>query len=199
MEDHPKRVYLDAKARIASYAKSEKISCTWVQLPLYPETFLDLFQCRLIDDTLTPEYHFVPEKEESFLACLSVKDLGNAVANIFSSYEEFSGHEIGLATDFLTIREIAQVIQDTYSDTLSSLPEAQRVAKVAEIQEKYRTKGTRVVDLGSIFAYFSQSEAVKERHSIAKVLQLCPDPTPFKEWMQKNKDNPAFREKLGLR
>ena len=199
MEDHPKRVYFDAKARIAAYAKSEKISCTWVQLPLYPEKFLDLFKYRIIDEILTPEYYFVPEKDESFLACLSMKDLGNAVANIFMSYEEYSGHELGLATDFLTIKEIAQVIQETFADTISSLPESQRVTKIEEIKDKYRSIGTSVVDLGSMFAFFSQSEAVKKRHNIAKVLHLCPEPTPFKDWMIKNKYNPDIREKLGMR
>jgi hypothetical protein len=54
-------------------------------------------------------------------------------------------------------------------------------------------------DFGQMFAYMASSPAVKKRRSIAQTLQLVPNAQPLKEWIRKNKDDPDFREKLGLR
>lgn len=56
-----------------------------------------------------------------------------------------------------------------------------------------------IIDLGQMFAYLSHTDAVKKRHSIAKTMKLVPSARPLKLWVEQNKDNPAFREKLGLR
>ena len=54
-------------------------------------------------------------------------------------------------------------------------------------------------DLGQMFAHLSHTDAVKKRHSIAKTMKLVPSARPLKTWVEENKDNPSFREKLGLR
>eukprot|EP00814_Leptocylindrus_danicus_P009711 CAMPEP_0116011846 /NCGR_PEP_ID=MMETSP0321-20121206/4795_1 /TAXON_ID=163516 /ORGANISM="Leptocylindrus danicus var. danicus, Strain B650" /LENGTH=766 /DNA_ID=CAMNT_0003481125 /DNA_START=108 /DNA_END=2408 /DNA_ORIENTATION=+ len=209
LQKHPQKVFIDAKARIAAYAKSERITVTFVILPLYPENFFDLVTkagvvTNNVDDAAM---HFAPEKEESLLACMSVQDLGRAVARIFDFYEEYAGHEIGLATDFITIREVAQVVREIFFESRidnkddTSANDTNRIVQIQHVHDQMQVEGTgnRIIDLGAIFGFCSQSDAVRKRHSIAKVLNLCPEPTTFKMWMNENKYNPAFREKLGLR
>jgi hypothetical protein len=50
-----------------------------------------------------------------------------------------------------------------------------------------------------MFACMSHSEAVQQRHSIAKTMKLVPSARPLRRWVEQNVDNPSFREKLGLR
>ena len=208
LKRHPKKLAIDAKARIAAYAKSEHITVTFVILPLYPENFFDLVtKTGIMTNTIgDAAIHFVPEKEESLLACMSLHDLGRAVARIFDFYEEYAGHEIGLATDFITIREVAQVVREVFFDTRVdngniTSNKAKQIAHLQHVHEQMQVEGSgnRTIDLGAIFGFCSQSDAVQKRHCIAKVLDLCPEPTTFKMWMNENKYNPAFREKLGLR
>ena len=60
-------------------------------------------------------------------------------------------------------------------------------------------KSTHAQDLGQMFKYFSKTDAVKRRRSTAKTLQLLPDAKGFEGWLEKNRLNASFREKLGLR
>ena len=54
-------------------------------------------------------------------------------------------------------------------------------------------------DLGQMFRCYSKTDAVKQRASIAKTLELVPDAKPFKNWLEENRDNVEFREMLGIR
>lgn len=54
-------------------------------------------------------------------------------------------------------------------------------------------------DLGQMFRYMSHPDAVKQRRSVAKTLKLVPEARSLRMWVEQNKDNVAFREKLGLR
>ena len=108
--------YFDAKARAASYARTKKISCTFVLMPVYTESFFELMAP---EETFDKDGHrslviSVPKEEQNTpLMCMSVDELGPAVANIFDSYQVYAGHEIGLVTDFVTIEEVAEKICNT--------------------------------------------------------------------------------------
>jgi hypothetical protein len=50
-----------------------------------------------------------------------------------------------------------------------------------------------------MFACMSRSEAIQQRHSVAKTMKLVPSARPLRQWVEQNVDNASFREKLGLR
>jgi len=129
--------------------------------------------------------------------CMSVDDLGPAVANIFDSYQVYAGHEIGLVTDFVTAKEVRDVIQEVFLEGQN----ADVTLETEEItsDEWVQAKDTYMKDLGQMFAYMSHSDAVKMRHSVAKTMKLVPSARPLRKWVEENVDNDAFREKLGLR
>ena len=60
-------------------------------------------------------------------------------------------------------------------------------------------KQTFAKDLGSMFDFYSKSDAVKNRRSIAKTMELVPDAKPLKQWLEQNRDNVESRAMLGLR
>ena len=106
-------------------------------------------------------------------------------------------------TDFVTIKEVAELITEVFFDEVNK-QNGQVQSKVVEkrditVDEWVEARDTRLKDLGAMFGYFSKTEAVKKRRSIAQTLALCPDARPFRQWLEANKDNIQFREKLGLR
>jgi hypothetical protein len=118
--------------------------------------------------------------------------LGFAVANIFDSYECFAGHEIGLVTDFVTVSEVQEILQDVFTQHTVEM-------ETVNTKEWIEARDTYMQDLGQLFASVSHSDAVTSRHSVAKTFQLIPSARNLRRWVEQNKDNAAFREKLGLR
>jgi len=193
----------DAKARAANYARSKKLSCTYVLMPVYTESFFDLMipEEKIVDNkkslTLT-----IPKEENLGFMCMSVDELGPCVANIFDSYQVYAGHEIGLVTDFVTIEEVAEKITNTFFEEEDSEGNKTTITiekKDVTVEQWVEKQETAAKDLGQMFKYFSKMDAVKRRRSIAKTLELLPDVNRFEKWMEKNKYNKSFREKLGVR
>lgn len=202
---------MNAKAKAAAYARTKKLSVTYVILPCYSELFLDMIKKYPapsasptgVDDNASgsssePAKHeklvlTVPVDKDSKVMCMSVDDLGPAVSNIFDSYQVYAGHEIGLVTDFVTVAEICDALNAVSGTTV----ETKTVTKEEWI--RVASDSAYMKDMGQIFAFLSHSDAVQKRHSIAKTLKLVPSPKPLKQWVEQNKDNPSFREKLGLR
>lgn len=79
----------DAKARAAAYARTKNLSVTYVLMPCYSEMFFDLLKVerRVDEDGGERLVITVPMKDDTKLMCMSVEDLGPAVANIFDSYQ----------------------------------------------------------------------------------------------------------------
>lgn len=211
-------VQFDAKARAAAYARTKRLSVTYVLMPCYSELFFDRIEKRV--DEATGKEKFVltlPLKDDTKVMCMSVDDLGPAVANIFDSYQVYAGHEIGLVTDFVTAQEVRDIIEEVFlseesktsgaGDKSSSAAataatsKSEVVLEMEEIksEEWLEAKDTYMKDLGQMFAYMSHSDAVKSRHSVAKTMKLVPSARPLRQWVEQNVDNAAFREKLGLR
>jgi len=214
-------IQMDAKAKAAAYARTKKLSVTYVILPCYSEMFLDMLQPR--SGATTPDENAdkndngngdngVVKKQKLVLTlplkdnntkvmCMSVDDLGPAVSNIFDSYQVYAGHEIGLVTDFVSVAEIRDMLMAVVTEDKAgggtTVIETETVTREDWIE---MTKNdTYMKDLGQMFAYLSHTDAVKKRHSIARTMKLVPSARPLKMWVEQNKDNPAFREKLGLR
>jgi len=79
----------DAKARAAAYARTKSLSVTYVLMPCYSEMFFDLLKVerRMDEDGGEKFVITVPMQDDTKLFCMSVEDLGPAVANIFDSYQ----------------------------------------------------------------------------------------------------------------
>jgi uncharacterized protein YbjT (DUF2867 family) len=191
-------VQFDAKARAAAYARTKKLSVTYVLMPCYSEVFFDLIERRSDgDDGANRLVLSVPLKNDVKVMCMSVDELGPAVANIFDSYQVYAGHEIGLVTDFVTVKEVKDIIEEVFFRGSS----AEMVIETEErtTDQWVEAKDTYMKDLGPMFAYMAHSDAVKMRRSVAKTMKLIPSARPLRQWVEQNVDNVAFREKLGLR
>jgi hypothetical protein len=86
----------DARARAAAYARTKNLSVTFVLMPLYSEKLLEVLKPerrrRRVDDDSDGEKKervvmAVPMQDDTKVMCMSVDDLGPAVANIFDSYQ----------------------------------------------------------------------------------------------------------------
>jgi len=197
----------DAKARAAAYAHTKRLSVTYVLMPVYSEEFFKLLDPTTAVDEKTGETTHVlsvpSDHEDAQVMCMSVDELGPAVANIFDSYQVYAGHEIGLVTDFVTMSEAAEMIKDVF---FSEKDDKTGGVKKTKIEKKDATKDLRIEkgdtfakDLGQMFRYYSKTDAVKKRRSVAKTMQLVPDARPLRKWLEENRDNAEFRQMLGLR
>jgi hypothetical protein len=182
------------KARAAAYARSKNLSTTFVLMPCYTETFFDTINIRKDEvtgkDTLMMQ---VPGGNGAKIMVMSVEELGRAVANIFDSYECYAGHEIGLVTDFVNTHEVKNMLQEVFSGEFNVETEDVKMEDCVVAGDTYMR------DLGQLFSGLSHSEAVTSRHSIAKTYKLVPNVRSLRHWVEHNRDNPTFREKLGLR
>ena len=196
--------HFDGKARAAAYARTKDLSCTYVLMPYYAEKILELLAPETEVDENTGEEQLVmsvPDQELKLMT-MSVEELGPAVANIFDSYQVFSGREIGLVTDYVTISEAVEVIVETMyreEDSAGNITTRKVKKKETKVEKWIENRGTVTKDLGQMFSYYARSDAVKKRRSVAETLQLLPDARPMRQWLEDNKNNASLREKLGIR
>ena len=197
---------LSPRAQAVAYARTKKLSCTFVLMPCYCEMFYRLLMPQLVVDEGTGEERAiltVPTKGDAKVMCMSVDDLGPAVANIFDSYEVYAGHEIGLVTEFVSVKDMSEIMAAAY---ISKKCETECGKQTASVERKeipmerwIEQKDTFMKDLGGMFEYMSHTGAVRKRHSVAKTLHLVPEAKPFKQWVENHKNSASFRQSLGLR
>ena len=197
------------KAKAASYARTKRLSCTYVLMPVYSERFFELLAPEVELNEETGENELVMHlpkpkegEEEPQVMCMSIDDLGPAVANIFDSYQVFAGHEIGLVSDFVTISEVAETITEVFfeqTDADGNVKKGKLEKKDVTVDAWIEKKDTIAKDLGQLFSYYSQTDAVRKRRSVARTLDLVPDAKPLQQWIESNKHNSSFRQRLGLR
>jgi nucleoside-diphosphate-sugar epimerase len=188
----------DAKARAAAYARTKRLSVTYVLMPCYTQHFFDMIERLPTDENGTDKLVMtVPLKDDQKVMCMNIDDLGPAVANIFDSYQVYAGREVGLVTDFISVADVRNIIEDVFlQDENSNV-----VLETAETstEQWLEVKDTYMKDLGQMFVYMSHTDEVKMRRSIAKTMKLVPSARPLRQWIEQNVDNVAFREKLGIR
>ncbi|KAG7367461.1 NmrA family protein [Nitzschia inconspicua] len=195
-KDLPEKELLEfsARARAAAYARSKNLSVTFVLMPCYSEIFFDMMEVRRDSDGQEKVVMKVPRGQDNAkVMVMSIDELGSAVASIFHSYQVYAGHEIGLMTEFVTAHEVKSMIQDILDVDLSV--ETENI----ETNEWIEARDTYMRDLGQVFAGLSHANAVTSRHSIAKTYKLAPNIRSLRRWVEENRENPSFREKLGLR
>ena len=197
---------LSLRAQAAAYARTKKLSCTFVLMPCYSEMFYKLLMPQLVVDEGTGEERAimtVPTKGDAKVMCMSVDDLGPAVANIFDSYQVYAGHEIGLVTEFVSVKDMSEIMAEAYISKKNEAGDGKQTASVERkeipMERWIEQKDTFMKDLGGVFEYMSHTGAVRKRHSVAKTLHLVPETKPFKQWVDSHKNSAAFRQSLGLR
>ena len=103
-----------------------------------------------------------------------------------------SSCEIGLVTDFVTVSEVQETLKDVFKEHSVE-------AEVLDTKDWIEARRTYMKDLGQLFAGVSQSEFITGRHSVAKTFHLLPNACNLRGWVERNKENVDFRDKLGLR
>ncbi|KAL7566265.1 hypothetical protein ACA910_011325 [Epithemia clementina (nom. ined.)] len=163
---------LDAKAMAVAYARTKKLSVTYITLP-YSED--GSTRCTSDEESAIRTI----TAGDKIIASVSVEALGPIVADIFDSYQVFAGHELALVTDL-----------DTSAASGNKDEETSGTVKV---------RGAYMKDLGPMFAELAHSDAVKQRQPIAETLKLIPSSRPLIEWVDLHGKDAYFREKLGVR
>jgi hypothetical protein len=190
----------DGKARAATYARTKNLSCTFVLMPYYAEKIMELLKPEEDEEDGELVVH-VPD-QALMLMTMSVEELGPAVANIFDSYQVYAGHEIGLVTDYVSISEAVETMKETVykeTDADGNVTTRKIKKKTVEMEKWIENRGTVTKDLGQMFSYYSKSDAVKRRRSVADTLKLLPDARPMRQWLEDNKHDASFRHKMGIR
>lgn len=217
-EARSERKLFDSKVRMAAYARSKGLSVTYILMPVYSEEFFKAMAEKIRDgngDVILEESDSLGEEEGGKrVVCMSVEELGGAVANIMDSYEVYAGHEIALCSDVLSLKEAPGVIKEVFSETKSATVAVlsgnlEPIVTVIETSSwtstqddsevEYKRLDTFAKDLGSMFSYMNRSGAVKRREKIAKTMELVPDDRAFCKWLEDNRDNVDFRAMLGIR
>lgn len=169
----------DAKARAAAYARTKRLSVTYVLMPCYSEVFFDRIEKRSSSNgeklVLT-----LPLRDDTKVMCMSIDDLGPAVANIFDSYQVYAGHEIGLVTDFVTVKEVRDIIDDVFMQSEDAATKLETEEVKAE--EWLVAKDTYMKDLGQVrsilagFAVASLQPRMDSDPPCHRCLPTCPIP-----------------------
>ena len=182
----------DARSRGAAYARTKKVSVTFVLLPYFSERMFDMMK---VEGRKKVVFDVPTDKQDTKVVCMSVDDLGEAVANIFDSYQVYAGHEIGLVTDLVSYSEVRDIVQNAMDASVDG-----ETPLISETDEVKREDGVAYMkDLGQMFSHLAHSDAVKMRRTVAKTMKLVPSARPLREWIEQNMNNEDFREKLGLR
>jgi uncharacterized protein YbjT (DUF2867 family) len=151
LSDNNKEGELDAEARTVVYARNKRLSVTYVLMPCYSEVFFERIEKRLSDNGEGKGglvLKLPVNSADTKFMCMSVDDLGPAVANIFDSYQVYAGHEIGLVTDFVTINEVRDIIEDVFMKNGDK--RAKLEAEVMGLDEWVEAKDTYMKDLGQV-------------------------------------------------
>lgn len=192
----------DARTRAAAYARTKKLSVTYVLLPFYSENFLHKMKRRLDEngnEKVVLDDEGPTEKNNTKVVCMSIDDLGPAVANIFDSFQVYAGHELGLVTDFASYSDFKEMMEDSILQDPSAGDATPVATKEENATGPPSPKHTYVKDFGQMFGHLAHSDAVKMRRSVARTMQLVPSARPLRLWIEQNRNNEEFREKLGLR
>lgn len=175
-------------AQTAAYSKSKNLSCTFIIMPCFSGDQFDIVQSQKDTEKSFDSMLEIPSSNGSCEYCISVNELGPAVATIFDSFEVFSGHELALLTNFVAVEQAEEVNEETKTKTVST-----------NGKNRVEAKHTYMKDLGQLFSKVSHSNIIAGRHETAKTLNLIPNAQSLQGWVDDNRENVGFREKLGMR
>ncbi|PIO26682.1 hypothetical protein AB205_0048410 [Aquarana catesbeiana] len=108
--------HFDSKGVVEEYIRQIKVPMTSVRLAFYFENFLTLCKPQKSQDGKT--YQLVIPMGDIPMDGISVKDLGPIVCNILKNPSEYTGKDIGLSADKLTIKQYAEIMSEVTGKTI---------------------------------------------------------------------------------
>ncbi|XP_075035196.1 nmrA-like family domain-containing protein 1 [Mixophyes fleayi] len=167
-------LHFDGKGEVEEYFREIGVPMASVRLPCYYENLLTFFRPQKNKDG--EGYSLAIPMGDVLLDGMSVKDLGPVVLSILKSPSQYTGKDIGLSTEKLTVEQFAAIMSKITGKTIKD-------AKVPpEAYEKLGFPGAG--ELANMFRFY----IMKPDRDIELTLKLNPKAKKFQEWMEQNKD-----------
>ncbi|XP_073492329.1 nmrA-like family domain-containing protein 1 [Aquarana catesbeiana] len=170
--------HFDSKGVVEEYIRQIKVPMTSVRLAFYFENFLTLCKPQKSQDGKT--YQLVIPMGDIPMDGISVKDLGPIVCNILKNPSEYTGKDIGLSADKLTIKQYAEIMSEVTGKTIVDskiTPEAYVKLNFPVVQE-----------MTSMFLFYH----MRPDRNVELTHKLNCNVKTFKQFMEENKE--AFKD-----
>lgn len=161
--------HFDGKGEVEKYLDSIGLPNTSVRVSFYYENFLSFSQ-KNEDGSYSIAFSM-----NGPMDAVSVKDVGPAVAAIFSKPEEFIGKKIGLSGDRKTLKEYCDIVTKVTGVSMKYIKmENDDYAKLFPGSD----------DLAAMFHYYEFGNPVRD---ISLTKTLNPNAKSFTDWVTENK------------
>ncbi|XP_053550335.1 nmrA-like family domain-containing protein 1 [Bombina bombina] len=171
-------LHFDGKGEVEEYFRSIGVPMTSVRLPCYYENLLTFFRPQKAKDGET--YTLAIPMGDVPMDGMSVTDIGHVVVSILKSPSEYTGKDIGLSTDKLTVEQYAEKMSSAIGKTIKD-------AKLSpEVYEKLGFPGAQ--ELANMFRFYQ----LKPDRDIELTYKLNPKAKKFQQWIEENKA--AFKD-----
>ncbi|XP_077306161.1 nmrA-like family domain-containing protein 1 [Lithobates pipiens] len=171
-------LHFDSKGIVEEYSRQIKVPMTSVRLAFYFENLLTLCKPQKCQDGKT--YQLVIPMGDIPMDGISVTDLGPIVCSILKNPCEYTGKDIGLSADKLTIKQYAEIMSEVTGKTIVDskiTPEAYAKLNFPGVQE-----------MTSMFLFYH----MRPDRNVELTRKLNPDVQTFKKFMEANKE--AFKD-----
>ncbi|XP_075422434.1 nmrA-like family domain-containing protein 1 [Ascaphus truei] len=171
-------LHFDGKGEVEEYFRTIGVPMTSVRLPSYYENLLTFFKPQKVKDGET--YTLAIPMGDVLLDGMSVADLGHIVVSILKSPSQYTGKNIGLSTEKLTVEQYAAIMSKCSGKTIKD-------AKMSpDVYQKLGFPGAG--ELADMFRFYG----MKPDRDVELTLKLNPKAKKFQQWMEQNKD--AFKD-----
>lgn len=170
--------HFDSKGVVEEYIRQIKVPMTSVRLAFYFENFLTLCKPQKSQDGKT--YQLVIPMGDIPMDGISVMDFGPIVCSILKNPSEYTGKDIGLSADKLTIKQYAEIMSEVTGKTIVDskiTPEAYVKLNFPIVQEMY-----------SMFLFYQ----MRPGRNVELTRKLNRNVKTFKQFMEANKE--AFKD-----
>ncbi|XP_022110610.1 nmrA-like family domain-containing protein 1 [Acanthaster planci] len=175
----------DSKARIAEYFKEKGLPLTAITLPDFYENYLSVLKPQKVEDDV---YNLeIPTGEQAY-SLINISYLGEAVRHIITHRDEYINKDITLATDRLTVGEIADIMNTHLQPMGKTVRNAEFT--LDQTREKYKHRAG-IEDLVNWYKFILAGPAdpqYEEYKDIELGRKLMPSAKSFDEWIRENKE-----------
>ncbi|KAM3916758.1 nmrA-like family domain-containing protein 1 isoform 2-T2 [Leptodactylus fuscus] len=170
--------HFDGKGEVEEYFRKIGVPMTSVRIPSYFENFLTFFRPQKNKDG--DGYSLVLPMGDVPLDSLCVQDLGGVVVSLLKSPSQYTGKDIGLSAEKLTVAEYAAIMSRVLGKDI-------RDAKITpEEYEKLDFPGAG--ELANMFRF----NLMRLQRDVALTFKLNPKAKRLEQWLKENKE--AFKD-----
>ncbi|XP_072273451.1 nmrA-like family domain-containing protein 1 isoform X2 [Pyxicephalus adspersus] len=165
--------HFDGKGEVEEYFRHIGCHMTSVRLSFYYENFLDAFKPQKCQDGKT--YVLNLPMSDVPMDGISVKDLGPAVVTILKHPSHYSGKNIGLSAEKLTVAQYAHIMSEVTGKTIKD-------GKIhPDDFEKRLSHGMK--HMANMFRFYM----MRPERDVELTHKLNPKVKSFHQWMEENK------------